>query len=684
MNSYKQLFVLIFLYLCLSTTALHAQTTTPIILTDGQEEYPVGLHLEILEDPGGLLTLEEVSSGTYDAQFSPSTQEVPNLGITPSTYWFRFRVRNNSAELKEWLLEFSDANIDFLTLYIPQPNQQYQEIKTGRLLSFTSRPLPYRYFVFDFSTPPTTEIAIYGKAASSVPLNLPLIIWSPQAFLRSMQVQLLRLGLVLGVLFIMAGYNLFLYFSLRDKSYLYYVLVICSLAGIKLIIEGLTAQYLGSRFVAIEADIELFLLLLMFLALLSFAKSFLITKTYAPRLDRLIVWLRWGLVVITLLRFIFNSSLPIILALLLMLGVSAVIILGSGVVAWYRGNRAARFFLLTWFIFLSQTTIYLTFAANLLKSPWRPISIDLAIVWLALFLSLALADRIRLLTREKEHTQAELLRHQQELLRLGDEYTTNLQMTNDQLYQTILEKEKAQQELKAHAKELERSNKDLQDFAYVASHDLQEPLRKIQAFGDRLQAKCAGELDEQGQDYIQRMQSAAARMQILIHDLLAFSQVTTKAEPFTPVNLTAVVQEVIQQLEVQIDAVSANIDVADLPKIEAERSQMYQLFQNLISNSLKFHRDDVPPDISITCDCLPGNNCCRILVTDNGIGFNEEYQERIFIIFQRLHNRDQYPGTGIGLAVCKKIVERHGGTIEALSRPDHGASFIITLPLSQN
>ncbi|BAZ12294.1 multi-sensor signal transduction histidine kinase [Calothrix sp. NIES-4071] len=244
----------------------------------------------------------------------------------------------------------------------------------------------------------------------------------------------------------------------------------------------------------------------------------------------------------------------------------------------------------------------------------------------------------------------------------------------------LLEKETLQRQ------ELTRSNEELQQFAFIASHDLQEPLRKIKAFGDRLKSTCNDSLSLQGRDYLERMQNAAGRMQALIEDLLTLSRVTTRAQPFVPVNLSQIVSEVLCDLEVTIAQVSGRIELSDLPTINADPLQMRQLLQNLIGNALKFHRPHQVPVVSIYSEIITQENdiqMYKIIVKDNGIGFDEKYCDRIFQVFQRLHGRSEYDGTGIGLAICRKIVERHQGTITAKSQPGQGAFFIVTLPLSK-
>lgn len=227
-------------------------------------------------------------------------------------------------------------------------------------------------------------------------------------------------------------------------------------------------------------------------------------------------------------------------------------------------------------------------------------------------------------------------------------------------------------------KALEMTNLELQQFAYIASHDLQEPLRKIQAFGDRLRSTSADVLGEKSLDYLTRMQNAAARMRQLIEDLLNYSRVTTRGNPFAPVNLEALIGEVVIDLEQRIAETGGRVEIGPLPEVNADKSQMGQLFLNLISNALKFHRDSEKPVVRIEGRRTDG--MAKISVQDNGIGFDEKYLDRIFIPFQRLHSRDEFEGTGIGLAVCKKIVERHGGTISASSVAGEGATFILCLP----
>jgi PAS domain S-box-containing protein len=230
--------------------------------------------------------------------------------------------------------------------------------------------------------------------------------------------------------------------------------------------------------------------------------------------------------------------------------------------------------------------------------------------------------------------------------------------------------------------ELLRSNAALDEFASVASHDLQEPLRKILTFGERLIATAAPVIEGDARKYLERMLGAADRMRSLIDDLLAFSQISTRGQSFVPTDLGWIAREVIADLETAIADEGARVEVGELPVLEADPLQMRQLLQNLLGNALKYRKKEEPPVVRLD-GARSGTRYWTITVVDNGIGFNDQYAEKIFKMFERLHGRMEYAGSGIGLAICRKIVERHGGTIAAKGSPGQGAIFTVTLPAAQ-
>ena len=278
----------------------------------------------------------------------------------------------------------------------------------------------------------------------------------------------------------------------------------------------------------------------------------------------------------------------------------------------------------------------------------------------------------------RKKLEKDLIIEQQKLESRVIERTKQLNLTNQGLVEEIRRRQEIEEEMKAYSEELSRSNQELQDFAYVASHDLQEPLRKIQAFGDILKTEYSDKLGE-GADYLERMLGASSRMSNLIHDLLSFSRVSTKNNKHVNVDLNAIVSDVLIDLETSISDSKAKLEICKLPSVHADPTHMRQLFQNLISNAIKFRRSKVKPIIKISSRDIDDQQV-EIRVEDNGIGFDNKYQEKIFSVFQRLHGREAYDGTGIGLAVCRKIVHRYGGTIFAESKEGKGSVFIIQMP----
>ncbi len=230
-------------------------------------------------------------------------------------------------------------------------------------------------------------------------------------------------------------------------------------------------------------------------------------------------------------------------------------------------------------------------------------------------------------------------------------------------------------------RELERSNRELQQFAYVSSHDLQEPLRTVTVYAQLLQKRYQGKLDEKGDKYLTYMFDAANRMSSLITDLLAFSRVGSSAEPFQPVEMESVLKDALTNLKVAIEGSGVEITHDPLPQVEGDRGQLTQLLQNLIANGLKYQKKDTAPRVSVSVERQ--HDEWVFGVHDNGIGIDPQFYDRIFIIFQRLHKREEFSGTGMGLAICRKIVERHGGRIWVESSPGEGSSFYFSLPVGK-
>lgn len=266
----------------------------------------------------------------------------------------------------------------------------------------------------------------------------------------------------------------------------------------------------------------------------------------------------------------------------------------------------------------------------------------------------------------------------QELEKLVHERTRMLQETNEKLEISI--------------RDLQKMNTELQSFAYVSSHDLQEPLRKIQAFAGRIHEREAPNLSDTGKDYLHRMQDAARRMQTLIEDLLMYSRTNTTERVFKKVNIRDLLLDVKNDFKELLQEKHGIVEIGEMGEFELIPFQFSQLMHNLIGNALKFSKPGIPPFVRITSEMVDGSEAgvadlsrqkkyFRLSVSDNGIGFSPQYKERIFEVFQRLHGRSEYPGTGIGLAIVKKIVDNHNGVIEAIGEEGEGARFDVYIPV---
>jgi light-regulated signal transduction histidine kinase (bacteriophytochrome) len=300
---------------------------------------------------------------------------------------------------------------------------------------------------------------------------------------------------------------------------------------------------------------------------------------------------------------------------------------------------------------------------------------------------------------ELRAAQAELGKYREHLEDLVRQRTEELQAANRQLQDQIVVRRQAQEalrmardelelrvqertaELKAANEELARSNHDLEQFAYVSSHDLQEPLRMVASFVELLGAQYKGKLDDKADQYIGYAVEGAKRMQALIKDLLEYSRVNTRGRAFVPTDCEALLVKVQANLRLMIEESGAIIEHRPLPTVLADETQLMQVFQNLLENAIKFRRNDEPPRIHISAVREAGE--WRFAIRDNGIGIAPEFHERIFVIFKRLHAQRHYPGTGIGLALVKRIAERHGGHVRVESAPGQGSTFSFTIPANQ-
>jgi signal transduction histidine kinase len=406
----------------------------PVVLTEAQGEYPLGRHLELLEDKNKAWTIDDVTSPELARQFRPSQVEVPNLGFTDSAYWVRFRVRNEAGPTRQWRLEQDYAVMHYMTLFLPQPDRPGYEVQQiGAALPFNIREIAYPTLVLGLPVAPGAEETIYLRFENGASMTLPLTIWSLEAFAQKSQAEQLAAGLLFGVMLIMIGYNLFIWFSLRDKSYLYYVLFVLGIVLFMATFEGLAAQYLWPDLGQWNRFAQLVFIPIALFGALKFTATFLDTKRQAPTWHKIInvLLLLWGVMFVE--AFFFNHS--FVLRQMTIMGiVSFLILAGTGFTVWLRGFRPARYFLLAWILWVIAVINFALTRLGLLPSnPLTEQGFQLGLVVLVLLLALALADRINILKQEREAAVSETLQQK-------DEFAVALQETYLVLEQRVEER----------------------------------------------------------------------------------------------------------------------------------------------------------------------------------------------------------------------------------------------------
>ena len=389
-----------------------AEGLKPVILTDKLGKLPLGLYLEILEDPTAKLTIEQVASPTFDGKFVPNRVPVPVFGYTAWAYWARFRVRDEASPTTKWRLEVGYASIQHLDLYVSRSDGAGFDLKrTGTLLPFATRDVAYPTFVFELPITPSSEKTIYLRFESGSNMTLPLTLWSLEAFSEASGVQLLLSGLFYGILTIMVLYNLFLFFSLRETSYLYCVLCLMSFLVYRLSFDGMANQYLWPNSVRTGRFVELLSIPMIVASGLKFTSTFLETRLHFPAFHRLIKLLLVLCGLLTI-QIPFVGYRVLVMALVGLGIVTSAVILILGTVAWWRSYRAARYFMLASLIFLIGIIVLSLVRFGLIPSNALTEQCHrIGAVFTVLFLSFALADRVNILKAEREAAQAETLKH---------------------------------------------------------------------------------------------------------------------------------------------------------------------------------------------------------------------------------------------------------------------------------
>lgn len=610
------------------------------------KKYNIHESMEILEDKTGNITINEVSTNRFSKQFKLNDKGVPSYGYSKSVYWVRFELSNQSSN-EEYTLEIPYAPHDSITLYEPYGSSKFNAFYGGDLLPFKERIRNHRYVTFDLIIPEKETKTYYVRFESEGSLQLQLLLWTEKAFTEKSTIEYLLLGLYCGITLAMIIYNLFLFFSLRLRSYLWYVLLIIGVSMTQLTLNGLAYQFIWPENPWWNNRSIVFFLAITNAAGALFVKKFLDVRNFAPILSRSINFLaifNFGIIGVLMMQYTVALSLVMIATVL-----GIIVILTTNVICLKRGNTAARFLLLGWFIFLLFALLTAMSDAGLLpvNSFTTNATMAGAVVEMILF-SLALADKMKMLQREKENVEKLALKN----------------------------KELALEQMK-------RMDRMKDEFLANTTHELRTPLYGMIGIAESLRDGIAGEPNSILKDNLSLIINSGQRLSHLLNDLLDYSKLKNKEihldrGPVRLQDVASVVMTIIEPLTQNKDIELKNKIPSDFPYAFADENRVQQILYNLIGNAVKFTDSG-----SVTITAEKERKKLVVKIIDTGIGMDREDLQNAFNEFEQGSNIKvrQQSGTGLGLNITRDIVRLHGGEIFLTSEPGKGTTVSFTLPI---
>ena len=617
---------------------------------------PLGPHMQVFEDVRGDATIDQVSSAALDGSFRTNGKPVLNAGYSRSVFWLRVDLLYKPQELdehKHWLLELAYPPLDHLELYLPDGAGGYRLAgRTGDALPFSSRQIKQNNYLFNLELPPGQSQRIYLRAQSQGSMQMPLGLWAPEAFIEAQPTRIYVLGIIYGVLLVMLIYNLFIYLSVRDTSYLYYILYIASFGLYQVSVNGAGIQYFWPDDPWWANASTPFLIGSAALFGCQFARSFLHTGEHSPWVDRaLLVLMALGaLVMLLALTSSYATALRLATSLALAF---TVVIFSAGVLAWLRGMRVARYFIFAWTAFLVGGVIntlmvlgYLPYSFFTMYASQFGSALEVGL------LSLALADRINAMKEERTR---------------------------------ILQQ--AGRELEALNRELADSNRLKDEFLATVTHELRTPMNGVIGSLELMQTV---KMDVELEQYQKTAAASARDMMRMVNDILALTELQAgklypRREPFS-------LRGLVDGLRAQYCPRATDkglefvVELEDsLPDtLEGDADKLAHALGYLLDNAIKFtHQGRVVLRVA-AAGPLAGSMPLRIEVLDSGIGFVTPEGGKLYQRFRQLDGSltRQYGGLGIGLAICRQLVELLGGSLQHQSQPGQGSAFAVTLQLS--
>ncbi|MCP4752841.1 MAG: response regulator [Proteobacteria bacterium] len=626
---------------------LHA--SLPAVLEESRDVYELGLHLDILEDPDKKWSIAEVASKEFSQRFTPGRQESYDFGFTSSAYWIRFRLRNDRNERNDWLLEIDPINIDRVVLYCPESNGRYRERETGRFLPLEKRDVRLANLFFHLSLKGKEENTYYLRLESTEALKVSLVLRSTPAALEKTGQQYYPLGMYYGIMLVMFFFNLILFFFVKDRIYLYYVLYLASYTIWQTTVYNFSYLYLWPDFPGWTTRAPPFLASLTIFWVLLFTRSFLKTDFYVPKLHKL---LSINTVVAGLmmpLSLILDYFLISVVGGLLVV-LSMVLIYTSGWLCLIKKYRPARFFITGWTVLLCGTVANTLENMGILpQSLFTSYSLQIGSALEMVLFSLALADRINLLKQEKDLAQDESIRNQQ------------LAIDN-----------------------LKKADKIKDEFLANTSHELRTPLHGIMGIAESIMSGAVGEVSPRVGSNLSMIVSSGKRLNNLINDILDLSRLKNRdiALQKKSVDVGSLVDIVLSLTKPLLGEKSIHLDNAigvNVPLVLADEDRLQQILFNLIGNAVKYTEKG-----SITVSASNSDGMVTTKVSDTGVGIPADKVQEVFRSFVRVEPQilGENEGTGLGLNISRQLVELHGGKMWIKSTIGSGTDVFFSLPVS--
>ena len=612
-----------------------------VTISDSSGEYPLGRYLEILEDTGGELTIRDVTSPELSNRFIKSKWETPNYGYTDSVFWVRFGIRIVNSR-RDWLLVVDYPLTDRIEFYIPAESG-FTVKKAGDLYPFHEREFKHQNFIFMLPSNLPAESVLYLRFESKGTLQMPLSIWSPMDFMEKDHVKRLLFGIYFGIIIALFLYNLFLFFSLRDLNYFYYVLFIASYGFMQISLTGLAYEYLWPNMPWWNNKVIPFSIAFSVVCVSKFSSSFLQAGIHTPKINRLfnVLMILSGLVMV--LSLLGNYTIATTTAA----GLTTVFIFvatAAGIISWGKGYILAKYFVIAWLIFMIGQLLYILQTFGLLPETGFTVNgMYIGSAMELILLSLALADRINIIRKEKEDAQAQAIENLHAADTMKNEFLAN------------------------------------------TTHELKTPLNGIIGIAESVMSGSSGEISTAHRNRMNMILNSGKRLLHLVDDILESSQLTHHdiSLQLESIDIKQIVNLVLLLSEPLTKGKPIELcnNIPDnLPPVLGDVNRLQQIMHNLIGNAVKFTEKG-----KISVSAAQIGKQIELSVTDTGIGIPENKQTSIFESFIQADSTisRRYGGTGLGLSITKQLVELHGGSIHLVSEPDKGSRFIFTLPISR-